>query len=162
MNLWTSVGGGQSGRKFCKKISLLGGVAQIIINPRPFSCLADVGLFIRPKFLIISPWTKNLLVSSSSRLKDICSNEIFFIVLDVARLTWSTTCRLLFFTTFAGTSYVKKDFAANLESPTSFTRTFIMKKIELAGRLFAWGEIVGIWVEQIVPHRLDVGMILGI
>jgi len=22
--------------------------------------------------------------------------------------------------------------------------------------------IVGIWVEQIVPHRLDVGMVLGI
>ena len=33
-----------------------------------------------------------------------------------------------------------------------------MKIVELAGRLFVRAGIVGIWVEQIVPHRLDVGM----
>jgi len=32
-----------------KKTSLLGGVAQILIFPRPSPCLADVGLFVRPK-----------------------------------------------------------------------------------------------------------------
>ena len=32
-----------------QKTSLLGGVAQILINPRPSPRLADVGLFVRPK-----------------------------------------------------------------------------------------------------------------
>ena len=32
-----------------QKTSLLGGVAQILIYPRPSSCLADVGLFVRSK-----------------------------------------------------------------------------------------------------------------
>ena len=32
-----------------QKTSLLGGVAQILISPRPSSRLADVGLFVRPK-----------------------------------------------------------------------------------------------------------------
>jgi len=27
---------------------------------------------------------------------------------------------------------------------------------------FVAGKDVGIWVEQIVPHRLDVGMVLGL
>ena len=37
-----------------------------------------------------------------------------------------------------------------------------VKIVELAGRLFIQGGIVGIWVDQIVPHRLDVGMVLGL
>ena len=37
-----------------------------------------------------------------------------------------------------------------------------MKKVELAGRLFVRRGIVDIWVEQIVSHPLDVGMILRI
>ena len=37
-----------------------------------------------------------------------------------------------------------------------------VKIVELAGRLFVRGGNVGIWVEQIVPHRLDMGMVLGI
>ena len=32
-----------------QKTSLLGRVAQILINPRPSPCLADVGLFVQPK-----------------------------------------------------------------------------------------------------------------
>ena len=32
-----------------QKTSLLGGVAQILIFPRPSPRLADVGLFVRPK-----------------------------------------------------------------------------------------------------------------
>jgi len=62
---------------------------------------------------------------SSSHLEDICSIKVFFTVLDVAHLALNTTCRLLLlFTVFAGTSYVKQNFATNLESPTSFTWTF--------------------------------------
>jgi len=37
-----------------------------------------------------------------------------------------------------------------------------VKIVELAGRFFVRWGIVGIWVEQIVSHRLDVGMVLGI
>ena len=33
-----------------QKTSLLGGVAQILIYPRPSPRLAEVGLFVRPKF----------------------------------------------------------------------------------------------------------------
>jgi len=33
-----------------QKTTLLGGVAQILINSRTSPCLADVGLFVQPKF----------------------------------------------------------------------------------------------------------------
>jgi len=39
---------------------------------------------------------------------------------------------------------------------------FGVKIVKLAGRLFVRGGIVGIWVEQIVPHRLDAEMVFGI
>ena len=38
-----------SGHHPKRLVSLLGGVAQILINPRPSPRLADVGLFVRPK-----------------------------------------------------------------------------------------------------------------
>ena len=43
---------------------------KILINPRPSPCLANVGLFIRPKFWTIPLRTKSLPVSSSSHLED--------------------------------------------------------------------------------------------
>jgi len=39
---------------------------------------------------------------------------------------------------------------------------FLLKKVELVGRVFDRGGIVWIWVEQIVLHRLDMGIVLGI
>ena len=35
-------------------------------------------------------------------------------------------------------------------------------KMSLQGDSLSERGIVGIWVEQIVPHRLDMGMVLGI
>ena len=43
-----------------QKTSLLGGVAQILINPRPSSRLADVGLFVRLKSQQIVSFTMGL------------------------------------------------------------------------------------------------------
>ena len=42
-----------------QKTSLLGGVAQILIYPRPSPRLADVGLFVRPKSQQFPPRTKS-------------------------------------------------------------------------------------------------------
>ena len=48
-----------------QKTSLLGGVAQILIFPRPSPRLADVGLFVRPKSQQSSLRTKSLPASST-------------------------------------------------------------------------------------------------
>ena len=48
-----------------QKTSLLGGVAQILINPRPSPCLTDVGLFAWPK----SPTVRNAIVRSYLRVR---------------------------------------------------------------------------------------------
>ena len=56
----------------------------------------------------------------SSHLKDICSIEFLFIVLVIARLTWSITCSLSSSLRLLDTSYL-----ANLESSTNSTRTLL-------------------------------------
>ena len=43
-----------------QKTSLLGGVAQILINPRPSPRQADVGLFVRPKSQQGGQWQRGI------------------------------------------------------------------------------------------------------
>ena len=91
-----------------QKTNLLGGVAQILINQRPSPCLADVGLFVRPKFQQSPSQTKCLPVSSSSHLEGICSIEI-----------------VILFTVLQHTPYVKQGSTVNLESSTSSTKILL-------------------------------------
>jgi len=108
------------------KISLLGGVDQIRIYPRPSPYLADVGLFVR-RPTQQSPIEQGVYMQAnlSSQMEDhmLHWDDNSSPSGGRTRLTWSTNCNilLLFTTRRVDTPYVKHELWSQiLESPTSF------------------------------------------